>query len=107
MKLPAVPVNDLTDVTLNFEALQRLLSLPVSGSSSGVFPGASVTTTPKVVGHSLKTVPSNVQVTSTNANVHFAVTASSGTSITVTGETLDGTTPAAATAVPFFWLAYG
>jgi hypothetical protein len=104
MKLPAVPVNDLTDVTLNFEALQRL---PANGSSTGIFPGASVTTTPKVVGHSLKTVPSNVQVTSTSPNVHFAVTASSSTSITVTGETLDGSTPAAATAIPFFWLAYG
>lgn len=111
--LPGSILAALTDQNDQAQFLQ--LSAPgrqvINGAqAAGVFPGGSPQTTALVVTHGLinpARAPALAFSESTNVNVGYAVIATSPTTITVQGQTLDGTSPGAGTTIPFFWVVIG
>lgn len=67
MQLPAVPVLEWEDITLNFEALQDLGLYGSSGTGTLTF-SASPDSATATIAHGLPTAPTTVVATSRNAS---------------------------------------
>jgi hypothetical protein len=108
MRLPFT-VRD-RDVQANFDRLLGLLGFNKlrKGNGTLTWAGGSATTGSTTVTHGLGTTPSEVLVTANNPPVAVAVfTGTPGaTTFTVAATTTDGSTPAAATAFTFSWVAF-
>jgi hypothetical protein len=105
MKLPFV-IRD-RNIQGNFDRLGQLLGLEKLriGSGTLTFPGGSTFTSETTVTHGLGTTPRAVLVTGTFGASMVSVNDVGATTFDALGCTIDGSTPAAATAGTFFWLA--
>jgi hypothetical protein len=73
------------------------------GIDAVVWGGASRLTAVLTVLHGLGRQPTNIQLSSSSSNTHLAWSNLTPTSFDVTGNTIDGTSPAAATTRDFSW----
>jgi hypothetical protein len=108
MRLPFT-VRD-RDVQANFDKLVGLLGFNKlrKGTGTLTWGGGTATTGSASVTHGLGSTPSEVIVTANNPPVGVGIyTGTPGaTTFTVAATTVDGSTPAAATAFTFSWVAF-
>lgn len=102
--------------TLASATAQEFLQLAAAGTRKVAFgagtvtwPGASRFTSTTTVTHGLGATPVTIHLTSGNQNLVVTQypSAPTGTTFTVTGNTIDGASPVAATTLGFYWLAIG
>jgi hypothetical protein len=111
-----VPLDWVTDPTIqrNFDRL-RELAVDTGGQSVGIrfgtgsvaYPGGDDNFPSEVVTHGLGTTPVVALVTSAGAGTFMAAHTLDSTDFTIDGGTIDGSSPAAATAVTYYWLVIG
>jgi hypothetical protein len=75
------------------------------GGSNVTYPGGSSQSSAATVTHELGRTPTVVFTQSRGINYHARPASLGATTFTVATQTLDGTSPAAATSVDFYWLA--
>src|SRR5690349_16932583 len=95
----------MTDVGALIRQLQGALGGVVqrSGSDSVTWPGGSRLTTPTTVLHGLPSAPTSIRLGSSSTNTYVAYSNITDTSFDVTGNTIDGGSPAAGLTRGFSW----
>lgn len=74
-----------------------------SGAGSVTWPGGNRLTNATTVQHGLPAAPTTIRFGSSSTNMHLAYSNVTASSFDVTGNTIDGTSPAAATSRGFSW----
>lgn len=74
-----------------------------SGSDAVSWPGGSRLTNATTVQHGLSSSPTSILLGSSSINTHLAYSNVTTSSFDVTGNTIDGTSPVAATSRSFSW----
>lgn len=112
-KLEHVPAGDWDVVRRNFEQLAG--SIDTAGQSIGVrfglgtleYPGGSPSFTDDTTAHGLGRTPVAAFAVANHSNTFIGTKTLDATDLVVQGRTVDGSSPAAASLVNYYWLVIG